>query len=513
MFPASVEQYNVTESVLQEAFLQCLGGQNNLCWTLTKPATIGFYRDLHQYLRQWPPARLASKTAVGKFYLLIDVNFQIRRMSSRPDNIYSFVQRVADSCKSASEPMHYGIDTTVRELKSVVSGYHNSLEVMSQKVCEQQKELEEIKKQMDMASIELASSRCALSNVTNKLKTTVKQRDCARKKGHKIQHKLEAAYLDSVCYEEEMQAKVDDLNELVESLKSEIMPLPIAGSAVASDSLFCFETKEGGRVYSTAIRELYYKLLADQLPPARIGSTIRSVLKTFFPSLHVDKLMLPGESCASYMRREELTTINLAHNATKLAKSDCLNLNCDGTTLSQKKLQGAAINGTVLSVNEVPDGSSDSMIADISCELQKLRDVAHALQLPNASKINWTLIKSSSSDSASTQKKFNKLVEERIEEDLARFGAASDCHDVQELVQNFCCMHLAVNLRKAFFDTEESSADSASSDVFVHEFCKLLSKNGSKHGIPEYCHGACAFPDFLALKSDSSEARYYKQCE
>ena len=73
----------------------------------------------------------------------------------------------------------------------------------------------------------------------------------------------------------------------------------------------------------------------------------------------MDKVKLPGETCASYMRREELTTVNLAHNATKLAESDCLHLN-------QKKLQGAAINGRVLSVNEVPDGSSDSMIADIS---------------------------------------------------------------------------------------------------------------------------------------------------
>ncbi len=186
----------------------------------------------------------------------------------------------------------------------------------------------------------------------------------------------------------------------------------------------------------------------------------------------------------------------MAHNATKLAESNCFHLNCDGTTLYHKKLQDAAVNGTVISVNEVPDGSSDSMIADISRELQKLRDVAHALQLPNAKKINWTLMRSSTSDSASTQKKFNKLVEEKIEEDFARFGPSSDCPDLKELVENFCCMHLAVNLRKAFFDTEKLSSDkSASSDVLVHEFCKLLSHNGTKHGITEYCHGASAFPD------------------
>lgn len=96
-----------------------------------------------------------------------------------------------------------------------------------------------------------------------------------------------------------------------------------------------------------------------------MSAIIASELKTFYPSLDMDKLKLPGESCASYMRREELTTINLAHNATKLAESDCLHLNCDGTTLHQKKLQGAAINGTVLSVNEIADGSSDRIVLAI----------------------------------------------------------------------------------------------------------------------------------------------------
>ncbi len=46
----------------------------------------------------------------------------------------------------------------------------------------------------------------------------------------------------------------------------------------------------------------------------------------------------------------------------------------------------------VISVNEVPDGSADSMIADLSQKFQKLREVAHALRLPNADKINPLLI-------------------------------------------------------------------------------------------------------------------------
>ena len=66
------------------------------------------------------------------------------------------------------------------------------------------------------------------------------------------------------------------------------------------------------------------------------------------------------------------------------------------------------------------------MEADISEELQKLREIAHTLQLLNADKINWTLKQSLSSDSASTQKSFNKLklveIKEReIDNVLAQF--------------------------------------------------------------------------------------------
>ena len=79
-----------------------------------------------------------------------------------------------------------------------------------------------------------------------------------------------------------------------------------------------------------------------------------------------------------------------------------------------------------------------------------------------------------------------------------------------ELVESFCCMHLGVNLRRAFF-----TDNCPSSDVLVHEFCKLLGRHGGKHGAPEYAHGAVALPDFLELMSttcDSSEGLYYQKC-
>ena len=139
--------------------------------------------------------------------------------------------------------------------------------------------------------------------------------------------------------------------------------------------------------------ELYYSLLGNQLPPEKIATIIKTVLKCFLPSVDLKQLTLPSESCASYMRRQELTALNMVHKDTSIleqAEKGPLHLNSDGTTKSQRKVEGVAINGMVLSVNEVSDGSADCMVEDISREFQMLRDVAHALNMPNADKLNWT---------------------------------------------------------------------------------------------------------------------------
>ena len=208
------------------------------------------------------------------------------------------------------------------------------------------------------------------------------------------------------------------------------------------------DTRGSQNILATRLRlELYYSLLGNQLPPAKIATIIRTILKCFLPSVDLNQLKLPSESCASYMRSQELTTLNMVHKAETIleqAEHGSLYLNTDGTTKSQKKLGGVAINGMVFSVNEVSDGSANCMIEDISRELQMLREVAHALSMPNADKLNWTLIVFSSSDSASTQKRFNKLVEQQRQADEERFG--SSFPQAIDLVENFCCMHLGVNL-------------------------------------------------------------------
>ena len=185
------------------------------------------------------------------------------------------------------------------------------------------------------------------------------------------------------------------------------------------------------------------------------------------------------------------------------ARTEKLHLNTDGTTLQQRKLGSLAINGMVISVNEVPDGTAGTVIEDVSREITKLREMAHSLGLPNSDAINWTLVSSSTSDSAATQKRFNRLIEER-KDDIERFGET--CADgALEILGNFCAMHLGSNLRKAFLSAtkEASAADQEScsgrdyhpADVLVHECCKLI----GKHGTPEYGSGVFEFPDFLDI--------------
>ena len=64
------------------------------------------------------------------------------------------------------------------------------------------------------------------------------------------------------------------------------------------------------------------------------------------------------------------------------------------------------------------------------------------------------------SDSASTQKRLNKLIEENRKSDEQRFGLATCTVETLDLIETFCSMHLGVNLRKAFLNgTMETEQD------------------------------------------------------
>lgn len=55
--------------------------------------------------------------------------------------------------------------------------------------------------------------------------------------------------------------------------------------------------------------------MTNQVPASKVADVIRTVLDSFLPDVDVSALKLPKERCAGYMRREELSTLGMAHKA------------------------------------------------------------------------------------------------------------------------------------------------------------------------------------------------------
>ena len=78
-----------------------------------------------------------------------------------------------------------------------------------------------------------------------------------------------------------------------------------------------------------------------------MAEVIKSVLKTFHPSIDIEQIQLPQKSCASYMRKEELKIVSNAHKSTvHAAEGVGFSLNTDGTK-APKKLGRVVINDVV----------------------------------------------------------------------------------------------------------------------------------------------------------------------
>ena len=231
------------------------------------------------------------------------------------------------------------------------------------------------------------------------------------------------------------------------------------------------------------------------------------------PSLKLNDVRLPSKSCAAYIRSAEMPTISSLQKAAELAQSEQWCLNSDGTTLQQAKKVAFLINGIVLGVHDVSDGSSETALDALKAGLQKMgksgSDITHII--------------SSTSDGASAQCKFNRLLEKES-------GKSQGT-----IVENKCAMHLGVNLRhaqvKAMEDIQATDSSVAYNsegsmdedmknpkkrhsdiDCFIYEVCKT-----SGHlGCPEYGQEASSIRVFIASKIKQScdeEKEYYTKVE
>ena len=475
-----------------------------------------FYKRLHSFLGHWDFSRNAGKSAIGRFYNAIDP--YLRQRDFLPHNAYQFVAKQVASCDDLQPSLQYDTkhDSEAKMVADSLDGEHMTLqqhftpqieEPTTMSMQDMTESLSILNKEEEIDSMSMDIKQ-ALSNLTSKMQ---EMKIVYEKKLQKAHQKIDALQRDMIAVEAELENVKDAVAEEDEESSDDD-----SSTIISSTDDITYQTKSG-RKYSIGIRKVYYNLLASGMPPGKISSTIKTVLQHFVPKLDVELVHLPKESCAQYMRREELKTINHIHKAVELSKHQQFHLNSDGTTLQQHKIGATTVNGMVLSVNELPDGTAEQIANDISTELEHLRNIAIALGLPNAHSINWSLVASSTSDSAATQKKFNEIAQQRKKKDMERFGEPStESEPHEELLNNFCAMHLGVNLRKAFMQgiTDCDISRSAVSrhyseiDTFVHEFCKAF---GSK-GVPEYGAGLVSFPDFLeiGIKSGGECSNYYK---
>ena len=150
----------------------------------------------------------------------------------------------------------------------------------------------------------------AVRDVTNQKKVLKQQ--CDRSKHKLTKLKSQHAQLET-DYTELQVENLYLLKELEENQQQHAVSTDDHKSTASSD--FSIAIKDGNR-YTPEIRKLYYSLLSDQVPASKVEKIVKSVLHCFHPSVDTSQLHLPKMTCASYMRREELKTINDAQKAT-----------------------------------------------------------------------------------------------------------------------------------------------------------------------------------------------------
>lgn len=116
-FPKGLCGYGLSEKLLSTVFHQVLDQKEPLKWYLKGVPDIGFYHELHTFLKKWSVSCRSSKITIGRFYIAIDSNLKEKGM--RADNVYRLIERVSNSRRPSNTLMSYGIDTAMAEIKAM----------------------------------------------------------------------------------------------------------------------------------------------------------------------------------------------------------------------------------------------------------------------------------------------------------------------------------------------------------------------------------------------------------
>lgn len=159
-----LKRCGLKEDILMTALSLCSEAHElpvDVKWSLNEIPTVGFYRKLHNFLRKLAASHGITKIAVGRPYVSIDPELRRKRMCSRPDNVYQFIERIALSDKPNSATMQYG-ERELKCLQKEVESYSSEVQDLSLKVMEQQKELTEKWQWLEKKLVTLSMKRKSL---------------------------------------------------------------------------------------------------------------------------------------------------------------------------------------------------------------------------------------------------------------------------------------------------------------------------------------------------------------
>ena len=144
-FPEELTKYGCSEGALAEVFIHLKNGRKGeTTWKLQCIPNVGFYQNLHVFLKRWTLTKSANKTLIGQLYIAIDPTLQAK--GYRPDNIYRFIERVAGLRCPQSALMNYNIQASeLTYLQTKVKEHARQMEELTTNFSSMKQELEKTK--------------------------------------------------------------------------------------------------------------------------------------------------------------------------------------------------------------------------------------------------------------------------------------------------------------------------------------------------------------------------------
>ena len=205
---------------------------------------------------------------------------------------------------------------------------------------------------------------------------------------------------NNLSLEQALDQLVSELHDVLQDDEKHVLAIEQLKEQLAAGCEQKQSLTFSSRTYGTWIRELYYSLLSLNVPSRKVKPILQNVLACVQPSFYNDgDILLPGKSCAAYMRSHELPSISRFQKANELVQAKEWHLSSDGTTLNQQKKVAFMINGLVFGVHDVSNGSSQCILDALQSELKKLGNTTSI----DSPLINVDRIVSCTGDGASTQ--------------------------------------------------------------------------------------------------------------